>query len=157
MKIKILCALSLLAISLISLNGSSPVLPELCQRAEGEMDKNANSISVSIAPTAHAKLKLLLVIVGEKKQELQNIINIIKNDLEFSGQFEVDVEPIAQVATKKEVASLYARGYSMAVFLSANKSNDAIEWRLYDTTQIVMLKGSESKKEAWFYVVGRIM
>lgn len=104
------------------------------------------SITVSVAPKEYEKLKLLLVMVGEQKQELKNILAIVKKDLEFSGQFSVDIEPCEQVATKKEVASLFDRGYSLAVFFNTTSSNDAIEWRLYDTTQIVMLKGSKSQK-----------
>jgi TolB protein len=107
-------------------------------------EENQNSIQVT--PKEHAKLKLLLVTVGEQKQELKNILSIVKKDLEFSGQFTVDIEPAEQIATKKEVAGLFERGYSLALFFNVSSKNDGIEWRLYDTTQIVMLKGSKTQK-----------
>lgn len=109
--------------------------------------KDANTqFSLSVVPKEYAKLKLVLVIVGEQKQELATILSIIKKDLEFTGQFTVDIEPVDHIATKKEVGSLCERGYSLAVFFNASKHNDGIEWRLYDTTQIVMLKGSKTHK-----------
>ena len=127
-------------ISSPNLAASSPVLPEPCRRGAGELG------SVSVAPKEHAKLKLLLVMVGEQKQELKNILDVVKKDLEFSGQFSVDIELAEHVAHKKEVAGLFTRGYSLALFFNATDSNDGIEWRLYDTTQIVMLKGSKAQK-----------
>lgn len=111
-----------------------------------EASAHQEQLSVTIAPKEYAKLKLLLVLVGKQKQELKNILELVKKDLEFTGQFAVAIEPCEQLATKKEVAGLYDRGYSMAIFFSTTPAQDAIEWRLYDTTQITMLKGSKTQK-----------
>lgn len=135
---------------------TSPIItvPEVLIKGDGLPDliikdsvpAEKKSTQFSVAPKEHAKLKLLLVMVGEQKQELNKILDVVKKDLEFSGQFSVDIEPAQQVATKKEVAGLFARGYSLAIFFNSTPANDAIEWRLYDTTQIMMLKGSKAQK-----------
>src|SRR5476651_1149105 len=58
-----------------------------------QVDTRNSQLTMSVAPKTYTKLKLLLVSVGQQKQELKNILAIIKKDLEFSGQFVVDIEP----------------------------------------------------------------
>jgi TolB protein len=73
-------------------------------------------------------------------------LDIVKKDLEFSGQFLVDISSCDTVAAKKDVSRLFEQGYSLAVYCNNSSKNDAIEWRLYDTTQVVMLKGAKTPK-----------
>jgi len=106
------------------------------------------SFNVSVAPKEHAKLNLLIGLIGEQSSELREIIAIIKKDLEFSRQFNVTTCHVDSVQTKKEIESIFKQGYSLAIFFnqSEEKNNDTIEWRVYDTTQVMMLKGSKYTK-----------
>ncbi|MCX5922535.1 MAG: hypothetical protein NTX86_04385 [Candidatus Dependentiae bacterium] len=104
------------------------------------------TFAISVAPKEHAKLSLFLGVVGAMTPALRDMVAIIKKDLEFSGQFAVAVHEIKALHTKNEITKLFEQGYSLAVFLNDTPAHDGVEWRVYDTTQVVMLKGSKYTK-----------
>jgi len=112
-----------------------------------EINQEASpAMMVQVAPKEHAKLNLFIGLVGDCSDELREIASIIKNDLEFSQQFNVTVRTIDSVNSKKLITSIFEQGYPMAVFLNEGNKQNSIEWRVYDTTQVAMLKGAKYVK-----------
>jgi len=109
-----------------------------------EPQDNVN-INVSVAPKEHAKCNLFFGVVGKPSAQLRSMVEIIKKDLEFSGQFNVTLAAIETVHTKQEIEGLFNKGYGLAIFINDAKHHE-FEWRVYDTAQVAMLKGSKYSK-----------
>lgn len=133
--------------------------------ASNETQEQDTNISVSVAPKEHAKCNLFFGVVGKPSKELRSMVEIIKKDLEFSGQFNVTLVQIETVHTKQEIEGLSAKGYGLAIFINdaekycgtnqKMRSKDcmgsppevgSLEWRVYDTAQVAMLKGAKYSK-----------
>ncbi len=97
----------------------------------------------SVAAKKFSKVKLLLGIVGLHDQSFENVITILKKDLEFSGQFDVTMRNLNPINSKQEFEPLSQEGFSLVIFLNPSDDNKAIEWRMYDTHQVAMIKGSK--------------
>lgn len=115
------------------------------QEAPRQDSVQEKTISVSVAPTKFEKIKLLLGLMGNCSQELLEVAAQIKKDLEFTGQFTVVVRTVTDMHAKKEVTQLSEQGYLFALFMDGEK-NGAIDWRVYDTAQALMLKGEKYTK-----------
>jgi TolB protein len=100
-----------------------------------------------VGATHHEPLPVCLGIVGKKNKELKQVAERIKEDLEFSGQFTVDVRTCGKKASKDEVAAIKQAGYPLLILLNTNQTRDGFEWRLYDTTQANMLDGKSYTKK----------
>ncbi len=111
---------------------------------------------VHIDPEQHSNLDasaalqmpifLGVVAASSSDQELEAIVKVLKADLERSGQFSVTVQLLAYPKTIGEVTALFKSGYSLALFINELKDSAGIEWRLYDATQVLMIKGKRSSK-----------
>jgi len=108
-----------------------------------EQIQEGPSFTVSVQPKKFSKTRLLLALVGEVSSEFSHIIEIIKKDLEFSGQFDVDVRALNLISAKNDVQALSKEGYAVAIFFNAVKNASDVEWRIYDTLSCAMLKGSK--------------
>lgn len=105
-----------------------------------------SSLAVSIAPKAYEKLNLFCGIVGQPSADLRSMVHIVKKDLEFSGQFNVTVALVNELHSKQEIENLFKRGFSLAIFINDSVKDNGIDWRVYDTTQAIMLKGAQYTK-----------
>lgn len=105
----------------------------------------SNQVSVGVQAEKHAKLKVVLVVVGRVSRKLEKIIPIIKNDLEFSGQFQVVVpsEPCVKLSRKSDIKNFFSSDCRLGIFLTDEKRNKSISWRLYDLENASMIKGLE--------------
>ena len=103
-------------------------------------------VAAQVTSQQHQKMKLLVGVIEPVSSTLREMLPFIKKDLEFSGQFDVTVKGVAQLHTKNDIAQLFGQGYSLALFLNDSVSDDGIDWRVYDTTQVTMLKGSKYVK-----------
>lgn len=111
-----------------------------------DQQQETSSFAVNVAPKEHAKLNLFCGIVGQPSKELRSMVHIIKQDLEFSGQFNVTLATVQDVHTKKEIENLFEKGFSLAIFINDTTKDNGVDWRIYDTTQATMIKGSKYVK-----------
>lgn len=105
--------------------------------------KNIESPTFTVQAQKRSKTRLLLGIVGQISQETKDIIDVIKKDLEFTGQFDVAIRAFEQLSAKNDVEMLAKENYSLAVFFNDVKKSTDIEWRVYYTNESSMLKGSK--------------
>lgn len=110
-----------------------------------EPNDDSQAITLSVAPSQYEKMKVLLGLMGNCSQELLEVAGIIKKDLEFSGQFQVTVRTVSDMHAKKEITQLCVDGFALAIFVDSAKDGN-IEWRVYDTAQVQMLKGEKYTK-----------
>ena len=105
----------------------------------------AADLDVQVVAKQHAKVPLFFGVITPEGNELQEIAQLVKRDLEFSGQFDVAVVAMPEKIGKKEIKELLAKGYPLALFVNESAHN-AIEWRVYDTIQGDMVKGKKYTK-----------
>lgn len=103
-------------------------------------------------------MRFLLVTMPESDEHLTSIAQTIKIALERSGQFAVTLASSQALKNKQDINSLFHQGYALIAFLNHADNNQAIEWRLYDATQIHMVKGKKTYKKGiiergWAYAV----
>jgi len=119
------------------------LLTSPCLRAN---EDQTAPITVNVEAKTHAKLNLLIGLVGKNSPQLREIASIIKHDLEFNQQFNVSTQTFKSVQSKKMIESIFEQGYPLAVFLNESDDKNSIEYRVYDTTQAAMIKGSKYTK-----------
>lgn len=124
-----------------------------CALHADEIQQEKVAFTVQGTELQHKKVSLLLAIVGNVNQEFQDIISIIKNDLEFSGQFTVATQQFTSLFTKKDIIALFDKGYSFALFLNPSEDGKGIEWRVYEKAPswiaeqgVDMIKGAKYAK-----------
>jgi len=106
----------------------------------------AEKVTVNVAAQEHAQLKLAVVAVGPGDAELHDVVEQVKHDLSFSGQFDVGVRCVEHVHAKNSITDLADEGYLLALFISTHDRGHAFDWRLYDTAFGSMIKGKHTKK-----------
>lgn len=102
----------------------------------------AENLEINITAKDHEKMNFLIGIIGQQDKYLKKFTDIIKADLEFSGQLNVTVQQFDQIKNKKDLQDIEKRGFPLILFLSKPEKNK-IEWRLYDSAQANMLKGKK--------------
>lgn len=107
----------------------------------------ADSIDLSVSSAEQTKMPLIVGIIGDTNKKLTEVGNILKTDLSFSGQFQVQVQYVTQRPSKKTIKELFKQGYVLAVFINDADKGKAIEWRIYDTMQASMVCGKKYKKQ----------
>lgn len=108
--------------------------------------QEASCMTIDVSAKEHAKLNLFIGLVGKSSAQMREIVSIIKKDLEFSQQFNVTTQIVEAVHSKKMIESIFQQGYPLAIFLNESDDKNSIEYRVYDTTQVAMLKGSKYTK-----------
>lgn len=101
---------------------------------------NAKLLHVQVGSKAAQKTKLALVSLG-KSTALDQAIHVIKDDLEFTHQFDVEVIKQGTVGSKKAIRDLHAKGYPVALFISEKPEERFSEVRVYNTRKAKMIKG----------------
>ena len=100
---------------------------------------------LSVHALRRAKMKLALVTIGDD-HEAQESAKTIFNDFSFSGQFDVTLYNFKQQPSKKHFKDWYKQGCLVSVFLTAYADQQALDWRIYDTRTVSMLKGRRYRK-----------
>lgn len=108
---------------------------------------NLQAMELNLQATQNEKMKLLIGLVGESSTNLKVFAENLKNDLEFSGQFKVSISEFAKIKTKKEIADLANQDYMFAIFINKLPNKIGIDWKLYDTSTVTMLKGKKLYQE----------
>ncbi|HJZ23787.1 MAG TPA: hypothetical protein VJ201_04980 [Candidatus Babeliales bacterium] len=96
-----------------------------------------------ISAKEHSKMRLCIVTLPYKN--IQEIAEIVKQDLSWSKQFDVDLLVRDNLYSRLEIKSLSALGYPLIIFLSYGKHN-SLEWRIYDSSQFIMIEGKRIKE-----------
>ena len=104
-------------------------------------EQTEDDMTVSISAAQYGKMPLLISIVGDKTADIKTLVDLVRQDLTWSGQFEVNCEDLSNIPTKQELLATADRGFPLLVFVSREDDGKGFEWRLYDTTTPVMLKG----------------
>lgn len=105
------------------------------------MSLNAKPLHIKVASTkAGHKTKLALIALGNSK-ELQQACEVVKDDLEFTNQFDIDVIKQDEIHAKHDVKALHDKGYTVALFVSEKPEEKLSELRVYNTRKAKMIKG----------------
>lgn len=107
-----------------------------------------DSLVVAVQAQEHAKVPLLLVILGRKTPDSQMLAELVAKDLAWSGQFHVDVTQKDEMTTKQQMEAYAQEGHQLVVFIERQSEGKWYSWRLYDTTESVMLKGKKLEKKS---------
>jgi hypothetical protein len=92
-------------------------------------------------PIMGAKPLFVGMLSQESNSYCDLLAPLLQADLERSGQFTVTLQRLKQPKTTHDIELLFDQGYSLVIFL--NELEDALEWRLYDATQVLMIKGKK--------------
>jgi len=99
---------------------------------------------LSVRAQQHAKMNLLVCIIGSETEENFEIAKTLQKNLQWSGQFQVTTEYIPKMLSKKEIKER-SKKYQLGIFVSKNGSK-FLDWRMYDLHITSMLKGKKYKK-----------
>lgn len=102
----------------------------------------SENIQTATVPAQSQALRLALRVISSdiatKNTELCDLAQLVAKTLQITGQFAVDVATVEQPKTKNDIASLFAQGYGLVIFMNycvtPGDATQEIEWRLYDTT-----------------------
>ena len=102
-----------------------------------------------------SRMPLLIgVIESDDQGKLAAVASLLRDNLERSHQFLVTIQSFAELRTTAEVANLFSAGFPLIVFLNEADKGTALEWRMYDATQVLMVKGKKYHKRtndpAWW-------
>lgn len=96
-----------------------------------------------------APMKLLLGNINsdiERDCELWQIATGLQKALERSGQFSVAIQDFQEIKKKKDITDLFVLGHSLVILLNHSGDKKAIEWRIYDATEGLMVQGKRLQK-----------
>jgi len=102
--------------------------------------------SITVHAQQYGKIELAVVVIGTEYKELARVANQIRRDLQFTQQFDVQLLRQSHVARKTDVQRIASKGHALAIFLQETADKKGIEWRLYDTHNVVMLTGKRYHK-----------
>ena len=101
---------------------------------------NAKPLRIQVGSKVAHKTKLALVAIGNSKA-LEQACAVVKDDLEFTHQFDVKIIKQSVVGSKQAVKSLHEKGYTIALFVSEKPEEKFSEIRMYNTRKAKMIKG----------------
>ena len=107
---------------------------------------NSKALKVQVDAQANKRTKLALVVMGEKDKSFGAVCDAIKNDLQFTHQFDVDVLFQTVVHSKSDVKALSKKGYPIALFVNQKPEEKLFEARVYNTRKQKMIKGYKVPK-----------
>jgi len=100
---------------------------------------------VSVKAQQFDKLKVKLVLVGNNNSKIHKIARVIKKDLEFSGQFDVEFcQRAAHIEKKSDITSYFEPSCRLGIFIT-KINRKTVGWRLYDLEYALMIQGEKYK------------
>lgn len=100
----------------------------------------AKPLRIQVESKTKQKTKLAVVSIGTS-QALKKACQTLKEDLEFTHQFDVTVLHDKKVNSKQSIKNLHAKEYPVALFVSENVQDKTSEVRVYNTRKAKMIKG----------------
>lgn len=98
-------------------------------------------LHVQVDAQVNKKTKLALVAIGQRNASFETICKVIKSDLQFTHQFDVDVFFQVKMLSKKDVVAFNKQGYPIALIVNQKPEEKLFEARVYNTRKSKMIKG----------------
>lgn len=94
-------------------------------------------------------LKILLAVIApvEQMEKINNCCDYISDLINSTGQFSCNVKNFDQPKNKEEITSFFKLGYPAVIFINNCDNDAALQWRLYDATEGIMVKGKKYIKQ----------
>lgn len=146
-KVKIFLCINLLVCSYCCASElKENILQNLSTETPAEVSKNIQKdslkeeevISFTIDNEEQAKPSVTSIFIGllsSDNSELNEILSIVKADLERSGQFKITIEPKTLPKTKEDITDLFDKGFVFAFFIDELEDKTGFKWLLYDPAQ----------------------
>lgn len=99
------------------------------------------NLHIEIAGTHTQKAPIVVVGVGQQTDELLSVCITVAKDLSFTGQFDVAIEYIPDLTSKKQMHDWYKQKKALAICIQDNLDKEGFECRVYKTEQADMVKG----------------
>lgn len=121
----------------------------LCLSILVQGDDQKEPLRLLLEKQEKSRMPLLIGIIGDDNA-LDKLAALFKENLERSHQFLVTIKTFSSLRTTTEISALFNEGFPLIVFLNATDKGGALEWRMYDATQVVMVKGKKYyKRDQW--------
>jgi len=105
-----------------------------------------DEIELTVSGAQQALMPIAIIVFDETNTELNEVVSVIKKNLEFTDQFKPYIIQQNKELPKKElrqfIKNLNTTETPLAICIK-NPSPGIIEWRLYDTTECIMLQGKK--------------
>lgn len=96
---------------------------------------------ISVKAKEHEKLKIKLVFIGKSNNKIDVLLNTMKKDFEFSGQFDVIKSfDDKKISKKEDITKYFTQDCRLGVFVNAENAQN-FAWRLYDLEYAQMVIG----------------
>lgn len=109
-----------------------------------------NTVELTVSGAKSTQMPLAILVLDEAHTDLNTLATIIKNDLQFTDQFNPTMHLLSAHLPKKElltlIKNLCTTQIPLALCLNTPNKN-SIEWRLYDTMNGTMIEGKKYKKK----------
>jgi len=119
---------------------SAFLLPHFLKGAD-----QSNSVPLEMQVTVKAqktkKVSVGIVVLGKTDSSLDQCVQRLQKDLEWSGQCAVSVQAAPELKHTKDLSNLFDAQVAVAVVLS--KSGCHYTWRLYDISSVQMIAGKK--------------
>lgn len=116
------------------------------------------SIEIKLAESGESQhqVKVLIGVMPETDTDLMQLAQATAKVISSSKQFLVDVTGFDQLKNQQEIGDIFNKKYSLVIFLNHTLDKQAIEWRLYDSSDASMVKGKKiykrgSLERGWAY------
>ncbi len=96
-----------------------------------------------VSARGNAKMPLFVGLM-DADNDLRKVSEVLKKDLEFTGQFAVTAEKITELTSKNQVRQWFDKGFPLIVYVKP--FSGGYEWRVYDTADARMIKGKKIQK-----------
>jgi len=107
----------------------------------------SDELQVQVKNVQAEALHIMIGILPPVSLELQEIATTLQKDLQMSQQCIVSIQNFQELAQTEQIKQLAQQNIYMAIFLQTSEQDDAVEWRLYDTQQALMLQGERHYKQ----------
>jgi TolB protein len=115
-------------------------------------DLGPEALRLLTEPQQKMRMPLLLQVIAtpaderDKHHNLQELAQLLCDNLQRSQQFIVTVGTSNALKTTAEITQLFNEGFPLIIFINEADNGASIEWRIYDATQVVMVKGRKYYK-----------
>lgn len=102
---------------------------------------------ISLEKVQAAQFEKMRIVLGVMQDDgdVQKVTALLKHDLEFTGQFTVEVEKVSSPPTKKnQVKDWFEKGYPLALYVKPIANG--YEWYVYDTARTELVNGKKIKR-----------
>ena len=116
-----------------------------CIFAGQESDTPPTDMHIAVQAAKTKKVSIGFVTVGAQDSDLQDFMQRLQQDFEWSGQCTVQQSHVAKLVHEFDVKKMFGSDVAVALFVS--KTDRTYVWRLYDLASVTMIAGQSKKQE----------